>query len=232
MIKVKNVVFVCDGSAEMMMFSTDRSPVCSFPSTHLGWTQSHVWICASLPDRHLCTSSDQRHHSLSTAHAEDPTEPNKTALGIDNLSAKGHFPPIESYIERWMIIYCKQCTAHYCNSTDNNPMKRNVNMFPWLTHKGCKKALPQPPGQQQRYLPDNRKVQSSRVQGYYTWLERPLAKTSDWSKIRKIFKESIQKIVLNPVIFCQHVKQKSICCCYGEKSTGRKRDYILCLNSS
>lgn len=36
----------------------------------------------------------------------------KTALQIDNLSAKGHFPLIGLYIRLWIIIYCEKCKAH------------------------------------------------------------------------------------------------------------------------
>lgn len=95
--KSENCVFVYDGSAEMMMFSTNLSPdsvLISFIASGLkaiAWLNSCFFVgtpCCGGQTHTLTTQegmfvrhSDQHHHrSLSTAHTEDPTESNKTAL--------------------------------------------------------------------------------------------------------------------------------------------------------
>lgn len=81
--KSENCVFVYDGSGEMKMFSTNLSPeswlnLCFFAGTPCCGGQTHT---LTTQEGTFVRHSDQHHHrSLSTAHTEDPTESNKTAL--------------------------------------------------------------------------------------------------------------------------------------------------------
>lgn len=101
MIKVKAFVFVCAGPAERM-FGPNGELISLIAS---GW-KAIATAESALLVRMLGWTSPALAVNRTRRRSR---ESNKNTLGRDNLSSKGHFHPIESRIERWMIIRCEKC---------------------------------------------------------------------------------------------------------------------------
>lgn len=98
MIKVKAFVFVCAEPAERMFG----------PSGVLTSLLASGWKAIATAESALLVRM-LGSTSPPLCIRRRSRESNKNTLGRDNLSSKGHFHPIESRIERWMIIRCEKC---------------------------------------------------------------------------------------------------------------------------
>lgn len=124
-------VFVCDGSAEMMMCVTnlcqDGVPISFIASgldaiTRLNSCSITSTLCCGGPTHTLTTHEGRFVQILrsaspllavySTCRRSNRESKKNLHFETNNLSAKGHFPLIRSYVELCMSIYSKQCKAH------------------------------------------------------------------------------------------------------------------------